>query len=280
MTEAEFEAWCAAVPGLWKTGPWSWALHDPARVSFPPQGHDLLAAIEEKSYWFAHRNHVIAAAVRNFPPAGPIFDVGGGNGFVSLGLQKDGQACVVIEPGVSGAANARARGLPVVQAAFEQLSLPDSCMAAAGMFDVLEHIEDDHAALAGVHRVLAPEGRLYLAVPAHGALWSNEDRIAGHFRRYSLGKLRRKLDQAGFTVEYDTYFFSALIAPIFLLRTLPNAAGIRSKQALEKAAGQHHLPPGLAGRYLAHSFARELQIIARGGRKRIGASCLVVARRR
>src|SRR5438046_2339206 len=66
-------------------------------VSYPDEGNAACAAIEDTSFWFRHRNRVIAAAVRRFPPlAGPIFDIGGGNGYVSLGLQRAGYSTVLV----------------------------------------------------------------------------------------------------------------------------------------------------------------------------------------
>ena len=141
-------AWGAGISGLRKAADNFWELDTVADVSFPESGHSALVEIEQDSYWFNHRNDIIAAAVRQFPPDGPVFDIGGGNGYVSVGLKRAGFDCVVIEPGPAGAANAAARGFQVIRAPFQDLAVSDSTLAAAGMFDVLEHIEDDAAALA------------------------------------------------------------------------------------------------------------------------------------
>ena len=272
------EQWTANVPGLVRTGPRQWELPAASGVSFPESGHAALVQIEEDSYWFNHRNNVIAAAVRNFPPNGPIFDIGGGNGYVSLGLARAGFDCVVVEPGPSGAANAAARGFPVIAAPFQDLIIGDATLSAAGLFDVLEHIEDDAAALANLHRVLKPGGRLYLAVPAHQLLWSDEDVFAGHFRRYSLSDLRRRVEKAGFTVEYGSYFFAALLAPIFLLRALPARLGLGRKPGRDGAARDHALPAGIRGIFEA-SFSRELKNFSAGEESTFGASCFLIARK-
>lgn len=272
------EQWAAKIPGLVRTGLRQWELPGVSGVSFPESGHAVLAEIEEGSYWFNHRNSVIAAAVCNFPPSGPIFDIGGGNGYVSVGLARAGFDCVVVEPGPSGGANAAARGFPVITAPFQDLAIGDATLSAAGLFDVLEHIEDDAAALTNLHRVLKPGGKLYLAVPAHQLLWSDEDIFAGHFRRYSLPTLRRRVEKAGFTVEYGSYFFAALLAPIFLLRALPARLGLARSHGQEKAARDHTLPPSVAGIFEA-SFARELKNFSAGKELHVGASCFLIARK-
>lgn len=73
--------------------------------------------------------------------------------------------------------------------------------------NVLEHIEDDAAALRGMAEVLAPaKGRLFLLVPAHPLLFGTPDLLAGHFRRYSRRGLVDRLRAAGFTVTRAAYF--------------------------------------------------------------------------
>jgi len=67
--------------------------------------------------------------------------------------------------------------------------------------NVLEHIEDDEAALQRFRRLLRRGGRLALLVPAHPMLFCRIDEDLGHFRRYEHGELLKKLTMAGFRVE-------------------------------------------------------------------------------
>jgi hypothetical protein len=61
-------------------------------ISYPEEGNEACFEVEDRSFWFRYRNACIAEMVRNFPPEGkgPIFDVGGGNGFVAKGLMDAG----------------------------------------------------------------------------------------------------------------------------------------------------------------------------------------------
>ena len=68
-------------------------------------------------------------------------------------------------------------------------------------FDVLEHIEDDHAAAAELSRVLRPGGRALIAVPCDMALWSPHDEAVGHVRRYNGSRLEELMTKAGFVVD-------------------------------------------------------------------------------
>jgi glycosyltransferase involved in cell wall biosynthesis len=75
--------------------------------------------------------------------------------------------------------------------------------------NVLEHVEQDHEALASLFRVLEPGGRLVLLVPALHALYGSLDRALAHHRRYSREEVLAKLAAAGFEVE-DSWFFNLI----------------------------------------------------------------------
>ncbi len=68
-------------------------------------------------------------------------------------------------------------------------------------FNVLEHVEDDRAALSHMHSALGLGGRLVLLVPAFQFLYGSVDRALGHHRRYTKGELVLKVHQSGFDVE-------------------------------------------------------------------------------
>jgi glycosyltransferase involved in cell wall biosynthesis len=67
--------------------------------------------------------------------------------------------------------------------------------------NVLEHIEDDAAALRRMRDVLTPGGRAVLIVPASSSLYGEIDRSIGHYRRYDRREIVQRMEQAGFTVE-------------------------------------------------------------------------------
>ena len=67
--------------------------------------------------------------------------------------------------------------------------------------NVLEHLADDAAALAGFAGLLRPGGRVVLVVPAFPVAMSRFDRAIGHHRRYRKAGLRRLAEEAGLQVE-------------------------------------------------------------------------------
>ena len=91
---------------------------------------------------------------------------------------------------------------------------------AVFIFDVLEHIESDRLALREIHRVLAPNGRLLITVPAFMMLYGRQDVVSEHKRRYRRGPLSRLLGETGFDVEYASYFNTVLFPPIAAVRLL------------------------------------------------------------
>lgn len=86
------------------------------------------------------------------------------------------------------------------------------------MLDVLEHIEDEGAALARVIEILEPGGLFVLTVPAYQWLWSHHDEMNKHHRRYTARSVSRVLGQAGLQVERCGYLFAGLVPPKLVLR--------------------------------------------------------------
>jgi SAM-dependent methyltransferase len=244
-------------------------------VSYPSAGNSDCFAIEDSSFWFAHRNACLLALLRQFPARSPFFDIGGGNGFVAAAFQSDASMPVVlVEPGADGVRHAQARGLlNVVQATLNEALFRDGSLPAIGFFDVLEHIEDEQGFLGEVRRCLAVDGRIYLTVPAGRWLWSDADVQAGHFRRYTFASLRRALERAGFRPLFMSKMFFPLPLPLFLSRSLPSLFGHRRQPA--GSYSRQHRPRGQT--LMAGVWHLELARLARGRSIPCGTSCLAVA---
>jgi SAM-dependent methyltransferase len=267
-------------PGLVPGADGIWYTRQRAPVSYPEEGNLNCLALEEDSFWFEHRSQCIQTMMQRFPPGGPVFDIGGGNGYVAHSLASTGIATVLVEPGETGARNARQRGVdPVICATLLDAGFIPGSLPAAGLFDVLEHIEDDVAFLRDLATALVPGGRVYVSVPAYGWLWSADDDYAGHFRRYTLAQLRRILRAAGLQPEFATCLFALLPAPIFLMRALPTRLGLRKQNAWDRYQQEHSSRQGLAGRLLKVLLRFELDWLRRGRSLPLGGSCLVVARK-
>lgn len=123
-------------------------------------------------------------------------------------------------------------------------------------FEVLEHVEDDAAALVEWRQQIEPGGWLALSVPAWRDRWGAHDERAGHFRRYERAELVSLVSQAGFTnVEVHEYGFPLLTAlhPIW---NILSARGISEAtlEARTRASGRFRQPPAWTGA-LTQAFA-------------------------
>ncbi len=257
-----------------------WTASQSTAISYPKDRNATCFQLEDSSFWFRHRNECIAAVVKQYPPKGPIVDVGGGNGFVSSRLLQEGFPAILLEPGPVGALNAKTqRNIPeVICATFGDASFHEDSLPAIGLFDVLEHIEDDRAFVELLHSVLQPGGLLYATVPAHQWLWSLSDVSSQHHRRYNKQMLEDVLT-GSFEIVHHTYFFKPLILPQFLLRSLPFKLGLSKKRKVLDTATEHGTSGGLATKMIAQLLSRELNKIQRGKSLAVGASCLFVARK-
>jgi len=253
-----------------------------SEISYPKDGNETFFKIEESSFWFNHRNNCIVEAVKKYCPNNHFFDIGGGNGFVAKGLEENGIQTVLIEPGVQGCLNAKKRNLKnIICSTFENASFPNNSIPTIGLFDVVEHIENDSDFLKSIHTLLKEDGHVFITVPAFKSLWSNEDVDAGHYRRYKLKDLEHKLKNAGFTIEYSTYIFSILPAPVFLFRTIPSKLGLYKKSnGNDKHKNAHKPKKGIIARVLNRIWKFELNRIRIGKKMPLGGSCFVVARKK
>lgn len=259
-----------------------WYGPEESQLSYPTEGHAQCYQIEDHSFWFKHRNRCIAAMVQTFPPGQneTIFDVGGGNGFVSVALSNLGYEMALMEPGRNGAFNAKQRGLEtVICASLESAKFGRHTLPAVGLFDVLEHIDDDLSFLKTVKGLMKKQGLLFVTVPAYSFLWSDADVDAGHFRRYSLNDLTELLESAGFQIEFASYLFQYLLIPIYFFRVLPFKMKFhRKKRESKDMARDHAVINGRSANILDSIFRHEVRNLNRKKAMRFGASCIVVAR--
>lgn len=103
-------------------------------------------------------------------------------------------------------------------------------------FEVLEHIQDDAAALVNWRKWLDRDGRLIITVPAHMKSWTKSDDAVGHYRRYEHDALCRLLADCGYMVEvFWSYGFplTTLTRPAraFLYRSPSKVFHSKSKHA-------------------------------------------------
>lgn len=149
-----------------------------------------------------------------------IMDIGCSSGFLLRDIRKEfPQAQVVGADYVPAPLHKLARAhpdWPLIQFDLTTSPLPDACLDAASLANVLEHIGDDVAAVRQVYRMLRPGGVAVIEVPAGPHLFDVYDKQLMHFRRYSRKSLNGLLAGVGFEV-HDESHIGFFVYPAFAL---------------------------------------------------------------
>ena len=169
--------------------------------------------------WNKFRSSLISKIVHRFN-VNLLWEVGSGEGNVSIPLTLNNQAVICIEPIYSGAYKTAKMGLETYQGTLSSMNFPNSSITAIGCFDVLEHLENPSLFLREIFRILTPGGYLFTTVPLHQFLFSDFDKFAGHFKRYSKKSLSQELDDSGFHNIQFVHLFAIFIVPAMLSRIL------------------------------------------------------------
>jgi len=143
---------------------------------------------------------LIKRAIRQVKPSSTL-EIGCGQGAMGARLVSLTKSYLAVEPDTDSAMVAASRIEPrggAVMNGFSSTLPPDPRYDLVAAFEVLEHIEDDEAALLAWRHHVKPGGHLLLSVPAWQHLFSPSDTAVGHFRRYSPDELSGKLRTAGF----------------------------------------------------------------------------------
>ena len=172
-------------------------------------GIDNLDAMREAE---RYNRWLLRQILDHAPPNASLLDFGAGAGTFCVPLHQQGLDIRCVEPDATLGAALRAQGLQVLGSAGD---LAPGSLDYIYSLNVLEHIENDLAALRELHAALRPGGRLLIYVPAFQLLYSSMDRKVGHFRRYRRAALCARLREAGFILDDARYvdslgFFAAL----------------------------------------------------------------------
>ena len=169
---------------------------------------------------------------------------------------------------------ARERGAgEVIEGSVLEMPFEAGSFELAASLDVIEHLDDDLAALRELRRVVAPGGTLLITVPAYQWLWSGHDEINHHHRRYTRRTLQQVGEQAGWQQVRTTYFNSLLLPAAILLRVLDRFSRKTTESSLDL-----WVPPPPVNWLLERPLALEAAMIGRGGRIPAGLSLLAVFR--
>ena len=221
--------------------------------------YDRMAELDELHWWYRARREVLAALIErtmDLPRKASILEVGCGTGHNIKMLERFGKVDgIEIDP------EARAFAEKRLGRSIASAPLPDLPGIERGHYDlvaaldVVEHIDNDKAAIAALASCLKPGGKLLVTVPAHQWMWSAHDELNHHKRRYSKAGLKALIQGSGLCLDSIGYFNSLLF---------PLAVGARLAAKLtRRGGGDDSLPPKPVNYVFERAFAAERRLVGK-----------------
>jgi SAM-dependent methyltransferase len=221
--------------------------------------YDRMAELDGRHWWYRARRQILADLIRRRIPLAAdaqILEIGCGTGHNLDMLGGFGRVDAIEIDGAARALASSRLGHAVLDAPLPELpGVPNSTYDLVTILDVLEHVEDDRAALRSMAAKLRPGGKILITVPAHPWMWSAHDVVNHHKRRYTRRTLRAALADAGLKVEMLGWFNSLLF---------PLAAAARLAGRLTgKEDSDDTLPPAPVNRLFEAIFGLERYAVGR-----------------
>jgi len=181
-----------------------------------------LERIEREHWFYAGKREIVRHWLERCCPLSPtarLLDCGAGTGLFAKELEGRCEVSVLDD---------HEESLSLLRKRFPEerilcldkgaIPLPNAQLDFLTALDVLEHIEDDSAAVAEFARVVKPGGWVIITVPASMALWSDWDVALHHYRRYTERSLRAVFSTPAWTIHHlnHTNFFA--FPAVWLLR--------------------------------------------------------------
>jgi len=221
--------------------------------------YQQMAELDERHWWYRARRDILAELIRRearLPANAQILEIGCGtghnlgmlSGFGHVdGLELDDEARALSE---------KRLGRTVMSAPLPELAgVPDRHYDLIGAFDVIEHIDDDHAAISSIATKLKRGGKFMMTVPAHQWMWTAHDVVNHHKRRYSKRALRSLIEGSPLKLDRLGYFNSLLFPVAVAERALSKLRG--------KDNGDVSLPPKPLNAALQAVFGSERYLVGR-----------------
>lgn len=188
-----------------------------------PDEYNNLAQVETRHWFYVGKREIVRYWIQRFRPLKQtelLADCGAGTGIFADEMRA---LCnvVAVDDFEESLALLRARlgDASVRKGSCTALPLPDNSVDVLTALDVIEHVQDDRAAMQEFLRALRPGGIVVITVPALMALWSDWDVTLHHFRRYNRPMLL-KLIPAGFELLHLNYINAAVLPVVYLVRKL------------------------------------------------------------
>ena len=221
--------------------------------------YDQMAELDERHWWYRARREVLDALIRRVarpPKDARILEIGCGTGHNFAMLSAFGHVdALELDEDVRRFAEKRLGREIMTSPLPELVGVADKSYDLIGAFDVIEHIDNDHAGISSIASKLKPGGKFIMTVPAHAWMWSAHDVVNHHKRRYSKRSLKRLIEDSPLRLNSIGYF-NSLLFPAAIAERLASKA--RRKEDINVA-----LPSPPLNKALERTFAAERHLIGR-----------------
>ena len=220
--------------------------------------YQQMAELDDRHWWYRARRRILADLIRREarPPIGArILEIGCGTGHNLSMLGGFGQVDGLELDDEAAALSEKRLGRSIIRSPLPELEGVANEYDLIGAFDVIEHIDDDHAALAAIATKLKVGGKFIMTVPAHPWMWTAHDVANHHKRRYSKRALRALIECSPMRLDKIGYFNSLLFPVAVAERAVSKLRG--------KDDGNVSLPPQPLNGALEAVFASERYLVGR-----------------
>lgn len=219
--------------------------------------YDRMERLDGEHWWFVARRRILSDQISALPlpPDARILEVGCGPGGNLAMLSRYGSVSAMEFNDDAREIAAKRSGIVIQGGALpDDLAFEPSSFDLVAALDVIEHIEDDSAAVKSLARLLKPSGSLIITVPAYRWLWSRHDDIHHHKRRYRRDGVRALVEGAGLSVVKLSHFNTVLFPLIVFLRLAEKLLGLSGRSDDE-------MPVPIVNRILGSLFSTERYIL-------------------
>ncbi len=116
------------------------------------------------------------------------------------------EATQFVDISASAVAKLRASGACAVVGEVTSLPYADAAFDLVCALDIVEHVQDESAALGELSRVARPGGVVLVSVPLHPDRWTAFDDFVGHWRRYEPERLAATFAPHGLQIERSAVY--------------------------------------------------------------------------